>query len=80
MHDQREKAQRDYDWMLSSARKQGIEEGREEGTVIVIGTIQSLQQILGDAVSGTQELSDEPISELQTILAELQERVRSRLS
>ena len=84
MHDQREKAQRDYDWMLSSARKQGLEEGREEGreegTVIVIGTIQSLQQILGDAVSGTQELSDEPISELQTILAELQECVRSRLS
>ncbi len=38
MHDQREKAQRDYDWMLSSARKQGIEQGiergREEGTII----------------------------------------------
>ena len=81
MHDQREKAQRDYDWMLSSARKQGIEvgreEGREEGTVI--GAIQVLQQILGDTVSGTQELSRQSIIELQTMLAALQERVRSRL-
>jgi len=45
MHDQREKAQRDFDWMLSTARKQGIEEGREEGTIL--GAIQALQQILG---------------------------------
>ena len=94
MHDQREKAQRDYDWMLSTARKQGIEEGiergiergvergreegREEGTIH--GAIQSLQQILGDVVSGTQELSSNSGIELKTKLAELQERVRSRLS
>ena len=77
MHDQREKAQRDYDWMLSTARKQGIEQGIERGTVI--GGIQSLQQILGDKVSGTQELSGQAIIELQTMLAELQRRVRSRL-
>jgi len=81
MHDQREKAQRDYDWMLSSARKQrieqGIERGREEGTVI--GAIQALQQIPGDAVSGTQELSDQSIIELQTKLADLHERIRSRM-
>ena len=74
MHDQREKAQRDYDWMLSTARQQGIEEGA------VIGAIQSLQQILGDAVSSTQVLTGVPIVELQVKHTELQERVRSRLS
>ena len=90
MHDQREKAQRDYDWMLSTARKQGIEEGieqgieqgvergREEGTIL--GAIQALQQILGDVVSGTQELTCYTDIELKTKLAELQERVRSRLT
>ena len=78
MHDQREKAQRDYDWMLSSTLKQGREEGREEGEVI--GAIQMLQGILGDAVSSNLELYGRPIIELQAILSELQERVRSRMS
>ena len=84
MHDRREKAQRDYDWMLSNARQQGIEEGREEGREegvergTVIGAIQSLQQIMGDEISGTPELYPEAISELQTRLAELQVRARSR--
>jgi flagellar biosynthesis/type III secretory pathway protein FliH len=102
MHDQREKAQRDYDWMLSTARRQGIEEGieqgieqgiergieqgiekgieqgREEGAII--GAIQALQQILGDSISGVDTLAAEPIKELQTKLAQLQSRVRSRLS
>ncbi|MBL8819741.1 MAG: PD-(D/E)XK nuclease family transposase [Planctomyces sp.] len=101
MHDQREKAQRDYDWMLSTARKQGLEEGiergieqgfergiergieqgieqgREEGTIH--GAIQALQQILGDVVSSSHELSGRSDVELKTQLAELQERVRSRL-
>jgi len=74
MHDQREKAQRDYDWMLSTVRKQGIEEGT------ILGAIQALQQILGDVVSGTQELSCHSDIELKTKLAELQARVLSRLS
>ena len=90
MHDQREKAQRDYDWMLSTARQQGIEEGREEGREegieqgieqgTILGAIQALQQILGESVSVTQELSCESVTALKTKLAELQERVRSRLS
>ena len=82
MHDQREKAQRDYDWMLSTARKQGIEEGREEGREegTILGAIQALQQILGDVVSDTRELSRHSDIELKAKLAELQERVRSRLN
>lgn len=97
MHDQRSKAQRDYDWMLATAREQGLEEGRERGREegikrgikrgieqgisrgTVIGAIQSLQQILGDNVSSTEDLSHRGISELQTQLAELQDLVRSRL-
>ena len=90
MHDQREKAQRDYDWMLSSALKQGREAGREagreEGREVgreegeVIGAIQMLQGILGDAASSNLELYGRPIIELRAKLSELQERVRSRLS
>jgi flagellar biosynthesis/type III secretory pathway protein FliH len=93
MHDQREKAQRDYDWMMSSARKQGLEEGRQEGLQegrkeglkegrevgAIVGAIQALQQILGDAVSEVEALAAEPLPELQAKLAELQSRVRSRL-
>ena len=82
MYDQRERAERDYEWILASARQEaleeGREEGREEGTAIL--AIQTLQQILGDVVSGTQELSRHSDIELKTKLAELQERVRSRLS
>jgi predicted transposase/invertase (TIGR01784 family) len=93
MHDQREKAQRDYDWMLSTARKQGIEEGieqgieqgvekgiekgREEGAII--GAIQALQQILGESISAGDTLAAESFTELQAKLADLQSRVRSRL-
>ena len=86
MHDHRDKVQRDYDWMLSTVRTQGIEQGREEGLEEGIergreeGTIQTLQQILGDVVSDNQELSRHSDIELKTKLAELQERVRSRLS
>ena len=89
MHDQREKAQRDYDWMLASARKEGIEEGREEGIEqgreegreegAIIGSIQTLQQILGDAVSDIEELSRQTAIELKNKQSELQTRLRSRL-
>ena len=94
MHDQREKAQRDYDWMLSTARRQGIEEGREQGREegiekgiekgreegTLIGAIQALQQILGDSISGVDTLAAQSLAGLQAKLADLQARVRSRLS
>ena len=63
---------------LQQGIEQGIEQGREEGTIL--GAIQTLQQILGDVVSGTEELYSQSIIERKTRLAELQERVRSRLS
>ncbi|MBL8810588.1 MAG: Rpn family recombination-promoting nuclease/putative transposase [Planctomycetaceae bacterium] len=93
MHDQREKAERDHNWMLASARQQGLEQGLEQGIEqgleqgleqgikqgTVAGAIQALQQVLGDPVSSTQDLSHQSVSELQTQLAELQTRIRSRL-
>ena len=94
MHDQRERAERDYEWILASARqealeeglekglekglKKGLEKGREEGAVI--GWIQALQQVLGDPMATTQELTGESLSDLQKILTDLQQRVRSRPS
>jgi hypothetical protein len=82
MHDQREKAQRDYDWMLSTAGRQGIEQGREQGREegTLSGAIQALQQILGDSISGVDTLAAESLAGLQAKLADLQSRVRSRLS
>ena len=41
MYDQREKAQRDYEWALSGAR----EEGRDEGELM--GKIRLLEELLG---------------------------------
>jgi predicted transposase/invertase (TIGR01784 family) len=72
MYDQREKAQRDYEWALSGAR----EEGRQEGKLA--GNIQLLQQLLGDPVSPDSELLGQSPDDLNTELAELQQRLRDR--
>lgn len=73
-YDQRLKAQRDYQWGLDSAR----EEGRQHGELA--GKIQILQQLLGEKSSSTEGLRERTISELSTILADLQQRLRSRES
>jgi hypothetical protein len=68
MYDQRLKAQLDYQWGLNSAREQGA----------VIGKIQILQELLGEASSSTTSLQERTIGELSTMLADLQHRLRSR--
>jgi predicted transposase/invertase (TIGR01784 family) len=78
MYDQRLKAQRDYQWGLDSARQEGREEGREEGELV--GRIRTLQELLGEESSSTESLRERTISELSTILADLQQRLRSRES
>jgi flagellar biosynthesis/type III secretory pathway protein FliH len=90
MYDQRLKAQRDYQWGLDSARQEGMEkglekgreEGREEGMEKgeTVGKIQILQELLGDAPSSTASLRERTIGELSTMLADLQQRLRSRES
>ena len=88
MYDQREKAQRDYQWMIQGAREEGIEKGREEGREEgrqegreegkLAGQIQILQQILGDPQSPDVELVGRPVAELASLLETLQSRVRDR--
>jgi flagellar biosynthesis/type III secretory pathway protein FliH len=86
MYDQRLKAQLDYQWGLNSARQkgweEGMEKGREEGREegAVIGKIQILQELLGEASSSTTSLQERTIGELSTLLADLQQRLRSRES
>ncbi|MEZ6114753.1 MAG: PD-(D/E)XK nuclease family transposase [Pirellulaceae bacterium] len=92
MYDQREKAQRDYEWALSGAREEGLEmglakgreagrvEGREEGREqgFLAGRIQTLQEILGVTVTTEDELLAQSRDELTTTLADLQQRLRDR--
>ncbi len=86
MYDQRERAERDYEWILASARQEAMEVGREVGREegleegAVIGWIQALQQVLGDPFATTPELSGQSFADLQTLLTDLQHRVRSRPS
>ena len=72
MYDQRLKAQRDYQWGLDSARQEGVEVGS------MAGKIQLLQQLLGEESSSTEGLLELPTDELSRLLADLQQRLRSR--
>lgn len=72
MYDQREKAQRDYQWALDGARQEGLEIGS------LAGKIQLLQQLLGEESSSTESLLERPTDELSKLLADLQQRLRSR--
>lgn len=78
MYDQRLKAQRDYQWGLDSAREEGRQEGRREGELV--GKIRILQELLGEESSSAGGLGERTISELSAMLAELQQRLRSRES
>ncbi|NOX53520.1 MAG: hypothetical protein GXP27_03615 [Planctomycetes bacterium] len=96
MYDRREKAQRDYQWAIESARREGLEKGveiglekgREEGVQIglekgqergvLIGKIQLLEQLLGEPPTPTDRLSQRSLDELNSLLAGLQGRLRSR--
>ena len=61
---------------LIAAREEGREEGAAQGTLV--GKIQMLQEILGDTVVGAPELLQRSADQLSKLLAELQERLRSR--
>lgn len=80
MYDQREKAQRDYEWALAGAqeegRKEGLEKGLEKG--VLAGQIQALQQVLGNEQSSLEDLQKYSPDQLSAMLSALQERVRTR--
>ncbi len=76
MYDQREKAQRDYEWAISGAREEGEQIGLEKGKLT--GKIQMLQELLGDTLTTDTELAACGLDTLTTQLAVLQQRLRDR--
>ena len=86
MYDQREKAERDHQWllegMLDAGREEGLQKGRQKGRQqgAVPGKIQALQQHLGEPEESLDELLQLPSEELFDLLSELQARLRARSS
>jgi predicted transposase/invertase (TIGR01784 family) len=84
MYDQREKAQRDYEWAISGAREEGREEGMEKGMEkgieqgLVAGRIQLLQELLGETPTATASLRNLELDALRSQLETLQQRLRDR--
>ncbi len=80
MYDQREKAQRDYEWAITGAREEGREEGEQIGLEKgkLTGKIQMLQELLGDTPTTDAELEASGLDALTTQLAVLQQRLRDR--
>jgi flagellar biosynthesis/type III secretory pathway protein FliH len=56
--------------------ERGREEGREEG--VLIGKIHVLQQLLGEPPTPVEELLRLPTDELNSLVSQLQERLRRR--
>ncbi|MBB3207325.1 putative transposase/invertase (TIGR01784 family) [Rhodopirellula rubra] len=68
------------DRLLIRGREEGREKGREEGMEKgkLAGTIQTLQGLLGDAVSTDAELLDMDVAQLKARVDLLQQRLRDR--
>ena len=84
MYDQREKAQRDYEWALAGAREDGMEKGMEKGIEEGIqkgqwiGKLNLLKEFLGEPEMASSELVKLRHTEIQRQIAVLQERLRLR--
>lgn len=78
MYDQREKALRDYQWAMDGAREEGREEGALAGKVQLLQQLLVLQQLLGEEPSPMEALLEQPRDELVDLVAQLQERLRTR--
>ena len=83
MYDTREKALRDQQWLLNSARAEAREVGREEGEIRgeirgEIKLIQTLQEIFGAPISEEPSLRSQSLEQLRLITAELRARIQNR--
>jgi flagellar biosynthesis/type III secretory pathway protein FliH len=83
MYDSREKAALDLQSGLIDAkeegREEGLEKGREEGLEKgEIKLIRTLQEILGEPVSAESDLANHELEQLQSIAAELRDRILRR--
>ena len=65
-------------WRFPIPSKWGLDSARQEGELA--GKIQILQELLGEESSSAASLRERTISELSTMLADLQQRLRSRES
>ena len=83
-YEARMKFLRDAEARLFAAREEGFAEGFAEGRAEVaahralVGKVQMLQAIIGDAVTNTPDLLQQSSDELSMLLSELRERFRSR--
>ena len=72
------------DRLLSQGREQGMEKGMEKGMEqgmekgMIAGKVQTLQELLGESVSGSEELKTRSLDELKKMVLDLQDRLRSR--
>ena len=90
MYDAREKASLDIQSNLIDARQKGREEGRQEGIEIgeqrgdqrgkLKASIQIYEGLLGDSVTSESILNSRSTEELESMVANLQKRLRDRSS
>ena len=83
MYDAREKALRDQQWALNAAHREGEIEGEIKGEIKgkiegKIELIQTLEGILGLALSNVEDLQKLNLEALQKLTSTLQDRVRNR--
>jgi len=82
MYDAREKASLDIQSNLIDARQEGRQEGIEIGEQRgkLTGSIQVFEGLLGETVSPDEMLTKKSIEELALMVAQLQKRLRDRMS
>ena len=81
MYDAREKAIRDYQWAMNSARREGLDEGEIKGEIKgKVDLIQRLQAILEIPASENQVLQAMDLSQLESLADNLQSQIRNRMS
>jgi flagellar biosynthesis/type III secretory pathway protein FliH len=82
MYDAREKANLDIQSNLMDARQEGRQEGIEIGEQRgkYKASIQIYEGLLGDAVTSDSDLSNRSLEELESLVAQLQKRLRDRKS
>jgi predicted transposase/invertase (TIGR01784 family) len=75
MYDAREKAIRDRQWALNASFRDGVIEGKIEGEIKLIHT---LQEILSEPLFETSDLQGKSLEDLQAITVELRKRIAIR--
>jgi hypothetical protein len=78
MYDAREKASLDIQSNLIDARQEGIEIGEQRGKLKA--SVQIYEGLLGESVTSDIELNSQTIESLESLVTQLQKRLRDRTS